>query len=88
MGQFRQADPVQIDRGVPRAVFAELLAGAVNRVRWKPSPMAIAYLVELLDERVLESPNGLGGEQTLAEALLAAQRDCWCGSNPAHARAG
>ena len=76
MGQFRQADPVQIDRSIPRAVFAELLAGAVNRVRWQPSPMAIAYLVELLDERVLENPNGLGGEQTLAEALLAAQRDC------------
>ncbi|MBW2692525.1 MAG: hypothetical protein JRE57_07810 [Deltaproteobacteria bacterium] len=75
MGQFRRADSVQIDHSVPRAVFAELLAGAVNRVRWQPSPMAIAYLVELLDERVLESPDGLGGEQTLAEALLAAQRD-------------
>ena len=75
MGQARQADPVQIDRSAPRAVFAELLAGVLNRVRWQPSPMAIAYLVELLDERVLENPNGLGGEQTLAEALLAAQRD-------------
>ncbi len=76
MGQSRQADPVQIDRSVPRTIFAELLAGALNRARWQPSPMAIAYLVELLDERVLENPNGLGGEQTLAEALLAAQRDC------------
>ena len=38
--------------------------------------MAVAYLVELLDERVLENPDGLGGEETLAEALLAAQRDC------------
>ena len=76
MGNSRQADPVQIDRGVPRALFAELLAGALQKVQLQPSPMAIAYLVELLDERVLESPDGLGGEQTLAEALLAAQRDC------------
>jgi len=75
MGRFRQADPVQIDRSVPRAVFAELLALALARNPWQPSPMAIAYLVELLDERVLENPSGLGDEQTLAEALLAAQAD-------------
>jgi hypothetical protein len=37
--------------------------------------MAIAYLVELLDERVLENCDGLEGEQALAEALLAAQRN-------------
>jgi hypothetical protein len=75
MGHFRRADPVQIDHSVPRAVFAELIAGALHKVQRQPSPMAIAYLVELLDERVLENPSGLGGEQTLAEALLAAQRD-------------
>jgi hypothetical protein len=75
MGQSRQADPVQIDRNVPRAVFAELLAGALAQVQLQPSPMAIAYLVELLDERVLENPSGLGGAQTLAEALLAARCD-------------
>ena len=74
MGNFRQADPVQIDRSVPRALFAELLAGALDKVRLRASPMAVAYLVELLDERVLER-NGIEGEQTLAEALLAAQRD-------------
>jgi len=37
--------------------------------------MAVAYLVELLDERVLEGSSALGGEQTLAEALLLAQCD-------------
>ncbi len=75
MGNSRQADPVQIDRSVPRALFAELLAGALDKVRLRASPMAVAYLVELLDERVLENRNGIQGGQTLAEALLAAQRD-------------
>jgi len=75
MGHFREADPAQIDRNVPRTVFAELLAGALHRVQRQPSPMATAYLVELLDERVLENPSGLAGEQTLAEALLVAQRE-------------
>ena len=75
MGNSRYADPVQIDRSLPRALFAELLAGALQKARLQPSPMAIAYLVELLDERVLEDRDGLGGDQALAEALLAAQRD-------------
>ena len=75
MGNSRQANPVQIDRSVPRVFFAELLAGAIQKAQLKPSPMAIAYLVELLDERVLENPDGLEGEQALAEALLAAQRN-------------
>ena len=73
MGSFRQADPVQIDRSGPRALFAELLAGALQKVQLQPSPMATAYLVELLDERVLENPYGPEGEQALAEALLAAR---------------
>jgi hypothetical protein len=76
MGNSRQADPVQIDRGVPRALFAELLAGALEKVKLKPSPMAIAYLVELLDERVLDNGNGLDCEQALAEALLDARSGC------------
>jgi hypothetical protein len=67
---------VQLDRSAPRAVFAELLAGVLNRVSRQPSPMAIAYLLELLEERVFENPSGLGAERTLAEALLNAQRDC------------
>jgi hypothetical protein len=75
MGNSRQADPVQIERSIPRALFAELLAGALQKVQLKPSPMAIAYLVELLDERVLENPDALDGERALAEALLTAQRN-------------
>jgi hypothetical protein len=75
MGNSRQADPVQIDCSVPRALFAELLAGALQKVQLQPSPMAAAYLVELLDERVLENRDGLEGEQALAEALLMAQRN-------------
>ncbi len=75
VGSFRQADPVQIDRSGPRALFAELLAGALQKVQLQPSPMATAYLVELLDERVLESRNGPEGEQALAEALLEARSD-------------
>jgi len=75
MGRSLQVGEGQIDRSVPRAVFAELLAGALHHVERQPSPMAIAYLVELLDERVLSNPNGLGGAQTLAEALLAAKCD-------------
>ena len=73
MGNFRQADPVQIDRSMPRALFAELLAGALQKVQLHPSPMATAYLVELLDERVLESRSGPEGEEALADALLAAR---------------
>ena len=75
MGKSRQADPVQIERSIPRVLFAELLAGALQKVQLKPSPMAIAYLVELLDERVLENLDALEGEQALAEALLIAQRN-------------
>lgn len=75
MGEFRQADSVQIDCSLPCTLFAELLAGALRKTRLQPSPMAIAYLVELLDERVLEQRDGLEGEQALAEALLAAQRN-------------
>jgi hypothetical protein len=75
MGNSRQADPVQIERSIPRVLFAELLAGALQKVQLKPSPMAIAYLVELLDERVLENLDALEGEQALAEALLIAQRN-------------
>jgi hypothetical protein len=66
---------VQIDRNGPRALFAELLAGAVQKVELQPSPMATAYLVELLDERVLENRVGPEGEQALAEALLEARGD-------------
>jgi hypothetical protein len=75
MGNSRQADPVQIERGLPRALFAELLAGVLEKSRLKPSPMAIAYLVELLDERVPGERKGFESELALAEALLNARHD-------------
>ena len=75
MGDTRTAaDPAQIERSVPRAFFAELVAAALGRARLEPSAMATAYLIELLDERVLQS-DGSEGDETLAEALLAAQLD-------------
>ncbi len=64
---------MQIERSLPRALFAELLAGVLQKSQLQPSPMAIAYLVELLDERVPGNHKGLGGEQALAEALVAAR---------------
>ena len=76
MGDSRRADPAPIERSVPRALFSELLAGALHGARIQPSPMATAYLIELLDERVFGSHDGLEGAETLAEALLAARQDC------------
>jgi hypothetical protein len=75
MGDSRTAaDPAQIERSIPRAVFAEMVAVALGRARLEASAMATAYLIELLDERVLQS-DGSEGDETLAEALLAAQCD-------------
>jgi hypothetical protein len=51
MGGARSAQ-VQIELSAPRAVFAELLAGALDRADPPPTPVAIAYLVDLLAERV------------------------------------
>jgi hypothetical protein len=66
------ADPAQIERNLPRAVFAELVAGALCKASRQPSAMATAYLIELLDERIAISDDP-DAEQTLAEALFAAQ---------------
>ena len=74
MDDSRRSSPARIERSVPRALFAELLAGALHGARIQPSPMATAYLIELLDERVLGRHDGLEGAETLAEALLAARR--------------
>ena len=65
-----------IEQTSPRAVFAELLAGALGETGVQPTPMAVAYLIELLDGRVRASPappGALGGEPTLAETLLRAR---------------
>jgi hypothetical protein len=65
-----------IDRANARTVFAELVAGALSETRVRPSPMAVAYLIELLDSRLTEeSPGGEVAEDeasSLAEDLLTA----------------
>jgi hypothetical protein len=49
-----QPSPVPAPLGVAsaRAVFAELLGGALDRLGVQPSPMAAAYLIELLDAQL------------------------------------
>jgi hypothetical protein len=62
--------------GDPRAVFAELVEGALDETGHRASPLATAYLIELLDERVRARPGTTrrpGGEPTLAEELLCAR---------------
>lgn len=66
---------VQLERTSPRAVFAQLVAGALGKARIEPSPMATAYLIELLDERVGELEPETDAAPSLAEALLTAQQD-------------
>src|SRR5262245_10782120 len=68
MGEGRSA---RLDLAAPRAVFAELLAGAVGQSPLPPTPVAIAYLVDLLEERVREP--GRACPALRAEALLAAR---------------
>ncbi len=51
MGEARSASR-QIEISAPRAVFAELLAGALDHALPPPTPVAIAYLIDLLDDRV------------------------------------
>lgn len=65
---------MQIERTSPRALFAQLVASALGKAPIDPSPMAIAYLIELLDERVRQ-PDAPEPCEALAEMLLAAQQD-------------
>ncbi len=61
-----------IERGTPRALFAQLVGQALGETRVRPTPMATAYLIELLDERV-RSPAAQEDEPaTLAEAWFSA----------------
>lgn len=69
------ARPPRIQRSHPRAVFAQLVAAALGRSRLQPSPMATAYLIELLDERVRQGATDPEEPTSLAEALLEAQLD-------------
>jgi len=67
-----------IERKEPRALFAELVAGAVEENRVAASPLAITYLVELLDSRVRlpdAAADAPGEESTLAESLLRARQE-------------
>jgi hypothetical protein len=64
----------QIESTTPRAVFAQLVATALDAARLRPSPMATAYLVELLDERVRTPEPDPKRDLTLAEDLLGARR--------------
>lgn len=68
MGGARSAQ-VQIELSAPRTVFAELVAGALDQAPCPPTPVAIAYLIDLLTERVRE-PDG-PGPAIDGEALLA-----------------
>jgi hypothetical protein len=68
MGDARSAQ-VQIELSAPRSVFAQLVAGALDQAPCPPTPIAIAYLIDLLAERVREP--ACGGPAIDAEALLA-----------------
>ena len=85
-GQARGAAAPLIDRTPSRVVFAALVAGALDRTSVESTPLAATYLVDLLDERVRLTPapeRPCGGEESFAEALLAArqlrgaERLCW-----------
>ena len=75
MGDSGTENAPQIEQTSPRAVFAQLVACALGKAGIEPSPMATAYLIELLDERVREPASDPAGAPTLAEALLTAQQD-------------
>lgn len=57
MGEARSAQ-VQIELSAPRTVFAELVAGALDQAPCPPTPVAVAYLIDLLAERVREPEPG------------------------------
>jgi len=67
----------RIDRSGPRELFTELVAGAVEETRLAASPLAVTYLVELLESRVRVPETADGSpepEETLAESLLRARQ--------------
>ena len=69
-----------IEKSTPRVVFAQLVASAFGDSQIQPSAMAIAYLVELLSDRVRRTPHSPRSKEeaeardaTLTEALFAAR---------------
>jgi len=63
-----------IEHTSPRALFAELVAVALGETRVQATPMAVAYLIELLDGRVRCPEAPPDSEGSLAEDLLQARR--------------
>jgi hypothetical protein len=60
MGEARSAR-VQIELAAPRSLFAELVAGALDQTGSPPTPVAVAYLIDLLAERVREPERSAPG---------------------------
>ena len=71
MGDSREPRSPLIERATPRAVFAQLVAQALGETGVEPSPMATAYLIELLEARVPAAQEA--GAPTLAEEWFAAR---------------
>jgi len=72
----RPTDGPVIEPTAPRTLFSELVTSALCETRIRPSPMAVAYLVELLASRLAAADPAdpwAAGERTLAEALLSAR---------------
>ncbi len=65
--------PPLIDRMPPRMLFAELVAGALDRTGVAPSPHAAAYLVDLLAEAVRPGPDPAA--ETFTEGLMRARSE-------------
>ncbi|MBW2269648.1 MAG: hypothetical protein JRH16_13825 [Deltaproteobacteria bacterium] len=62
----------------PRVLFADLVAGALDRTGVVPTAQACAYLVDLLADRVRPAPVAEGAdacEETFAEGLLGARSE-------------
>lgn len=77
-GRSRVFAPPLIERSQPRAVFAELVAGALARTRVEATSLAALYLVDLLESRLRPAPpprDADGSDESLAEGLLRARLD-------------
>lgn len=67
-----------IERSSCRELFLELIAGAIDALNARPSPLAVRYLVDLLEDRARSpEPAACDAEDTgtLAEAFLTARNE-------------
>lgn len=69
----REPESPLIERTSPRALFAQLVGQALGETRVRPSPMATAYLIELLEEHVRAPAEAGAAPSTLAEAWFEAR---------------